>query len=63
MQLLRKAMNMKTLTTSVKDAARATSLSIPTIYRMMGRNELKSYRVGGRRLIDVASLKQITGAE
>lgn len=62
MQLLRKVTDMDTLTISVKEAARATSFSIPTIYRMMKRGEIETKKVNGRRLVSVASLKQLTGA-
>lgn len=52
---------MEILTISVKEASRAAGLSIPTIYRMMHRGELKTHKVGTRRLVNVASLKQLTG--
>ena len=53
---------MELLTISVKDAALATSWSIPTINRMIKRGEIKSEKVNGRRLVSVQSLRQITGA-
>jgi excisionase family DNA binding protein len=53
---------MEPLTISVKDAARATSWSVPTINRMIKRGELETRKVNGRRLVSVQSLRQITGA-
>ena len=50
------------MTVSVRGAAELTSLSEPTIWRMIRRNELVTVKLGGRRLINAESLKKAIGA-
>lgn len=50
------------ITVSVYQAVAMTGLSQATLYRMMDRKELVSVKLGGRRLVNVQSLKQIVGA-
>jgi excisionase family DNA binding protein len=52
---------MEILTVSVKDAVQRTGLSRDVLYSAINDNRLKSTRVGKRRLIDFASLKELVG--
>ena len=52
---------MGTMTVSVADAIRATSLSQATIYRMISAGQIDTVKIGGRRLVKVASLKKLVG--
>jgi predicted DNA-binding transcriptional regulator AlpA len=54
---------MQPITVSVADATTLTGLSPATIYRMLGRDEIESRKVNGRRLLILASLKKRIGAE
>ncbi|HEY6814243.1 MAG TPA: helix-turn-helix domain-containing protein [Croceibacterium sp.] len=54
---------MNALTVSVDEAAKATSLSKPTINRYIASGKIKSRKVGRRRLIDAESLRKFVGAE
>lgn len=47
------------LTVTVQDAVRMTGLSQPTLYRRMKDGDLKHTHVGRRRLISLASLRQL----
>jgi excisionase family DNA binding protein len=49
------------LALTVDEAAAALGLSRPTIWRMIQRGELQSVKVGGRRLIPVATLRVLLG--
>jgi excisionase family DNA binding protein len=46
---------------SVDDTATILGLSVPTIYRMIERNELSTVKVGRRRLVRVSSIEALTG--
>lgn len=48
---------------SVREAARALSVSPRTIYRLIDRGELDSSTVGARRVIPVAALTALLGAD
>lgn len=50
------------ITVSVSQAVAMTGLSQATLYRMMERDELVTVKLGGRRLVNVQSLKKIVGA-
>ena len=51
-------------TCSVNDVVTVTGLGRTKVYEMLAKNDLRSIRVGGRRLVIVASLRQlIEGAE
>ena len=54
---------MEPLTVSVSNAAKMIGVSEPTIWRMVGRNELASVKIGHRRLIKADSLRKLVGAE
>ena len=51
------------LTYTINDAAAASGLSRSTIYRHAAAGRLRLVRVGGRRLVDAASLRALVGAE
>lgn len=51
------------LSLSVEEAAEATSLSRATIYRRIQDRSLSTVRVGGRRLIPLASLEAMLRPE
>ncbi|MCR5872246.1 MULTISPECIES: helix-turn-helix domain-containing protein [unclassified Sphingomonas] len=53
---------MEPVTCSVNDAARAIGLSRGTLYKLMGQGKVDSIRVGGRRLIKVASVRKLVEA-
>ncbi len=53
--------HMTPMTVSIAETIRATSLSQATIYRMIGRGEIETVKVGGRRLVKMASLRQLIG--
>lgn len=46
---------------SVEQTGKMLGLSVPTIYRMLERNELESVKIGRRRLIRMASIEALTG--
>jgi excisionase family DNA binding protein len=50
------------ITVSVSQAVAMTGLSQATLYRMMDRDEIASVKLGGRRLLNVQSLKKLVGA-
>lgn len=50
-------------TCSVDDAITVTGLGRTKIYELLGKNALRSIRVGGRRLIVVDSLRQMIDGE
>lgn len=52
---------MGPMTVSIAETIRATSLSQATIYRMIGRGEIDTVKVGGRRLVKMSSLRKIVG--
>lgn len=52
---------MEAVTCSIKEVIRTTSLSQSTIYRMIDRGELETVKLGGRRLVKIASLKRLLG--
>ena len=52
---------MYPITMSIAQAANASGLSRATLYRMIDRSELDTVKVGGRRLVRVASLKALLG--
>lgn len=54
---------MEQLTCSIKEAIRTTSLSQATIYRMIGRGEIETVKLGGRRLVKISSLKRVTSEQ
>lgn len=56
---------MEPLAVGINDAAKASSLSRATLYRLIDRGELETSKVGGRTLVLMASLKRVigTGAE
>jgi len=63
---LEKAGNIKTpglprLTYTAREVQEITGLSPMTIWRKMRSGELKSTKLGGRRLIDAQSLHQLIG--
>lgn len=52
---------MEPMACSLADAAKASGLSRETLYRRINDGALDSVRVGGRRLIKVASLRRLLG--
>lgn len=50
---------------SILEAARLTSLCRSTIYELLKSKKLRSIKVGGRHLVDYASIKELmrAGAE
>lgn len=52
---------MEAITCSIKEAVRFTSLSQSTVYRMIERGEIETVKLGGRRLVKIASLKRALG--
>lgn len=50
------------LTHTLNDAARITGLSRSTLYRHAAANRLRLVKVGGRTLVDAASLRALVGA-
>ena len=46
---------------SVAGAAAMMGLSKPTVWRMAARGELQTAKVGGRRLVLIASIRQCLG--
>jgi excisionase family DNA binding protein len=50
---------MEPITCSVQDAARALSVSRATIYNWMRENRIETARVGGRRLVKIASVRRL----
>jgi excisionase family DNA binding protein len=48
---------------TLKEAARITGLSVSTIRRHHGSGRLRFFRVGGRTLVDGASLRRLLGVE
>jgi excisionase family DNA binding protein len=50
------------LTCSISEAIRATGLSRTTLYNKMADGQLRSVKVGTRRLINAASLRALVGA-
>lgn len=51
------------LTVSIADAVVMSGLSQATLYRLIDREELETTKLGRRRLVKVASLKRLIGAE
>jgi excisionase family DNA binding protein len=54
---------MQALTCSVQEAIALCGLSEATIYRMIRRGELRTTKLGRRRLINAASLRELVGAD
>lgn len=50
------------ITFSVNEAAHACGISRRAVYSLMARGELRSVKLGGRRLIPVADLERLCGA-
>ena len=50
------------LTHTLNDAAHITGLSRSTLYRHAAAGSLRLVRVGGRTLVDAASLRALVGA-
>ncbi|MFG6352592.1 MAG: helix-turn-helix domain-containing protein [Oscillospiraceae bacterium] len=48
---------MDKLAVGTTEAARLLGISRPTLYRLIGRTDFPSFRVGGRVLISVAGLQ------
>lgn len=46
------------LAVSAAEAARLLSVSRPTLYRYIGRDDFPSFRVGSRVLVSVAGLQE-----
>ena len=46
-------------TCSVDDVVTVTGLGRTKVYEMLAKNDLRSIRVGGRRLVVVASLRRL----
>lgn len=51
------------LTYDLHDAARISGLSRATLYRHHAASRLRFVKVGGRTLVDAASLRKLLGAE
>lgn len=51
--------DVRPLTVSISDAARALSLSRATIYRIVRQGDLKTYKVGRRTLIRYEDLERL----
>jgi len=51
------------LTHTINNAAYITGLSRSTLYRHAAAGRLRLVRVGGRTLVDAASLRALVGAE
>ena len=47
------------LAVSILEAARLTSLCRSTIYELLKAGKLRSIKVGGRHLVDYASIKEL----
>jgi excisionase family DNA binding protein len=47
---------------SIAEAATATGLSSATLYRLIGRHELRTVKIMGRRLVPAAELERICSA-
>jgi excisionase family DNA binding protein len=52
---------MQALSCSIKDAVAATGLSRSTIYNLIADDRIATVKIGKRRLVQVASLKALTG--
>lgn len=50
---------MQPITVSIADAVRLSGLSQATLYRLIGRDELATVKVGRRRLVRLDSLEQL----
>jgi len=48
---------------SVRDASRATSLSVSTLYELMAAGQLHYLKFGARRIIPAASLAALMGSK
>ena len=53
---------LHTLTHTLNDAAQITGLSRSTLYRHAASGRLRLVKVGGRTLVDAASLRALVGA-
>jgi len=54
---------MEVLTVSVHDAAKAFGVSRGTIYNWMAEGKIEAIKIGGRRLVKIASVRRLVGAE
>jgi excisionase family DNA binding protein len=52
---------MDTIVFSIKETCRQTSLSRATVYEKIKQGELETVKVGGRRLVKVASVRRLVG--
>ncbi|MDK2768016.1 helix-turn-helix domain-containing protein [Sphingomonas sp.] len=52
---------MRPITVSIADAVEISGLSQATLYRLIGRKELATVKVGRRRLVRLDSLEQLVG--
>ena len=50
---------MEKLCYSVKEACEALGISTPTLYKLMNSGELKSKKLGAKRVIPVEALKEL----
>lgn len=53
---------MENVTVSVNDAAKALGIGRVTLYRHLKSGQIDSILLGGRRLVKVASLRQLASA-
>lgn len=58
----RSAARLAPLTHTISDAAHITGLSRSTLYRHAAAGRLRLVKVGGRTLVDAASLRALVGA-
>ena len=53
---------MQPITCSVNDAARAIGVSRATLYNYLSAGKVESVRIGGRRLVKIASVRKLVEA-
>ncbi|MPT48738.1 MAG: helix-turn-helix domain-containing protein [Sphingobium sp.] len=54
---------MQPLTCSMNDAASSIGVCRTTLYNWIREGRLETRRVGGRRLVNIASVKRLAGVE
>ena len=54
---------MKPVACSVEDAAKSLSVCRATIYNWMRDGRIQTVKVGGRRLVNVASIQRLAGED
>jgi excisionase family DNA binding protein len=54
---------MEPITLAVNDAAKALGISRVTLYKHINSGAIETVRLGGRRLVKVASLRRLAGLD